>query len=70
MAAKDYTEGNPESLFGIGYATVGRNFIFIISFVLILSTYGDSIARLTICGEIMQSIILNILSMSSNDIHN
>ena len=68
MQAKDSIPGSPESLFEIGYALSGRPFIFIISFGLIISAYGDSIARLKICGMIIQSILLNILSITKEDI--
>ena len=60
LEAKDNIPGELESLFEIGFYLIGRKFIFVISGIILVLSYGESIARLHVVGKILQSLIKSL----------
>lgn len=68
LKAKDNIPGDLESLFEIGYFLIGRKFIFVISGIILVLSYGESIARLHVVGKILQSLITTLFYSDAGSI--
>ena len=53
LEAKDNIPGELESLFEIGFYLIGNKFIYVISGIILVLSYGESIARLHVVGKIL-----------------
>jgi len=63
LNAKDLIEGKPESLFEIGYILFARSSIFVISFILFVTSFGMTMIYLIIFGNTAGSVVKDIFAI-------
>ena len=67
LAAKDLIPGKPESLFEIGYVLYKRSYIFFISGIIVLNSFGMMLIYFILFGDTTSSVVRDMSSLTTQD---
>lgn len=68
LAGKDIVPDKPESLYEIGYMTLGRNSIFMCGFIQFINSFGLMLVYFIIFGDTSAQLVANIANDGVMDV--